>query len=161
MEASLRLRLWILASLASGWMLSVWLATESAAGVSHGRWAYLSTAAVYASGSLICHQRPERSFFLNGSQMPVCARCAGLYAGAAIGALVLAMRGVGRRMDAGRIRWVLAGTALPTGLTLVYEAVTGDTPANIVRALAGLPLGASIAWAIGVVSASSTSVELN
>ena len=24
-----------------------------------------------------CHQRPERSFFINGYQMPVCARCEG------------------------------------------------------------------------------------
>lgn len=30
-----------------------------------------------------CHQRPERSFFFNGRQVPVCARCLGLLLGAA------------------------------------------------------------------------------
>jgi len=40
-------------------------------------------ACVYATGSFVCHQRPERSFSLGGRQMPVCARCAGLYAAAA------------------------------------------------------------------------------
>lgn len=28
-----------------------------------------------------CHQRPDRSFFLNGYQMPVCARCTGVIIG--------------------------------------------------------------------------------
>ncbi len=28
-----------------------------------------------------CHQRPERSFFINGYQMPVCARCTGVMIG--------------------------------------------------------------------------------
>ena|ERR1035438_8581875 len=30
-----------------------------------------------------CHQRPERSFFLRGRQLPICARCFGLTLGAA------------------------------------------------------------------------------
>jgi uncharacterized membrane protein len=25
-----------------------------------------------------CHQRPERSFFLDGRQVPICARCFGM-----------------------------------------------------------------------------------
>lgn len=28
---------------------------------------------------MICHQDPERSFFLNGTPMAVCARCIGIY----------------------------------------------------------------------------------
>jgi hypothetical protein len=50
---------------------------------------YLLSFGTYLVGNLLCHQRPERSFFLWGSQMPVCARCLGIYAGAAITALVL------------------------------------------------------------------------
>src|SRR6185295_1848536 len=37
--------------------------------------------AVYAVGSVICHQLPERSFHLWAAQLPVCARCTGIYAG--------------------------------------------------------------------------------
>src|SRR5262245_55785539 len=46
----------------------------------------LSTA-VYLVSSVICHQRPERSFFTGQTAWPVCARCAGLYGGAAVGAV--------------------------------------------------------------------------
>lgn len=28
-----------------------------------------------------CHQRPDRSFFLKGYQVPVCARCSGVFFG--------------------------------------------------------------------------------
>ena len=53
-----------------------------------GRPALVVSAGVYLTGSLLCHQRPERSFSLWGAQMPVCARCAGLYLGGALGVLV-------------------------------------------------------------------------
>ena len=29
--------------------------------------------------NLICHRKPERSFFIRGNQFPVCARCTGFY----------------------------------------------------------------------------------
>jgi uncharacterized membrane protein len=36
---------------------------------------------IYAAFSKICHQRPERSFFIAGHQLAVCARCTGIYFG--------------------------------------------------------------------------------
>jgi len=29
--------------------------------------------------NLICHRKPERSFFIKGHQFPICARCTGFY----------------------------------------------------------------------------------
>jgi uncharacterized membrane protein len=40
---------------------------------------------LYLFFSPICHQIPERSFFVFGHQLPVCARCTGIYTGALIG----------------------------------------------------------------------------
>ena len=42
---------------------------------------------IFAAGGLVCHQRPERSFFVDGHQLPVCARCTGLYLSGALGIL--------------------------------------------------------------------------
>ena len=45
----------------------------------------------------VCHQRPERSFHVAGVQLPVCARCTGLYVSGAAGALaaLARLRGAG------------------------------------------------------------------
>lgn len=41
-----------------------------------------------------CHQLPERSFFINGKQFPVCARCTGVTIGqlSAIGAALVTQK---------------------------------------------------------------------
>jgi uncharacterized membrane protein len=104
--------------------------------------------AIYAVGSLICHQKPERSFTLWAVQMPVCARCTGIYLGAALSALALpfvrsAPGALARSRAATRIALVIAG--LPTAATLLYEWSTGIMPSNAVRFGAGLPLGIAVA----------------
>jgi len=40
----------------------------------------------------LCHQLPEKTLSLGGGAMLVCSRCAGIYAGVALGALVPAPR---------------------------------------------------------------------
>ena len=100
--------------------------------------------AVYAIGSLVCHQLPERSYRLWTAQMPVCARCAGIYAGATIAAI--AALGVGAGPPIRRARLILAGAVAPTLLTLVYEWATGRMPANTIRFAAGLSIGVGVAW---------------
>lgn len=46
-------------------------------------------------GYAICHRIPERSFFLDGRQLPLCARCTGTFLGAIVG--LVAMLLLGRR----------------------------------------------------------------
>ncbi|MGN0696552.1 MAG: DUF2085 domain-containing protein [Oscillospiraceae bacterium] len=36
-----------------------------------------------------CHQMPERSFFIHGCQLPVCARCTGVFIGYLLALIVL------------------------------------------------------------------------
>jgi uncharacterized membrane protein len=48
------------------------------------------------AGYAVCHRIPERSFALAGRQLPLCARCSGLYLGAGAGLLVLSALGHGR-----------------------------------------------------------------
>jgi uncharacterized membrane protein len=111
--------------------------------------------ALYAMGSFICHQRPERSFHLFTAQLPVCARCAGIYAGAACGASAAALNTrIRARAAQASPRGLLAAGAAPTVLTLALEWGGLWTGSNVARAAAGLPLGVVVA--LVVVQAAAT-----
>jgi uncharacterized membrane protein len=51
-------------------------------------------------GYAICHRIPERSFFLNGRQLPLCARCTGTFLGAIVGLVAMLIL---RRQRASRL----------------------------------------------------------
>ena len=40
---------------------------------------------LYSIGDRLCHQKSERSFLINGNQMPFCSRCTAIWIGIAIG----------------------------------------------------------------------------
>lgn len=129
------------------------LALPAAALLSHERSlpAVVFVDAVYTGGRVVCHQRPERSFVLAGTTLPVCARCTGLYVGAAVSAI--AVVGWRRRPSAAgnvaaRARLALGLAAVPILLTLLAEWITGDVPSGLVRACSAAPFGAAVAWAV-------------
>ena len=134
------------AALTAGALL--WAATLFLApfALQRGRGVSMASALIYQGASLICHQRPERSFHLAGIQLPVCARCTGLYLSGAAGALA-AWSGWRRRVAMPRAtRTVLALAALPTALTFAVELAGLAYPSNTARALSALPLGAAAGW---------------
>lgn len=102
---------------------------------------------VYATASRICHQRPERSFRRAGRQMPVCARCTGLYVSGAAGAL-LAWGIRARRLPARtpHMRTILLLAALPTAATFTLEVLEGMAVSNAARAAGAMPLGVAAGW---------------
>ena len=99
---------------------------------------------VYAAASRICHQKTERSFAIAGVQMPVCARCSGLYLSGALGALMAWLRRV--RGAGSSMRTILLLAALPTAITFSLEFVGIMPFSNMVRAVAALPLGVVAGW---------------
>lgn len=109
------------------------------------------TLGVYQAGALVCHQRPERSFHLAGVQLPVCARCFGLYLSGAAG-LTFASRNR-RALSARAARMLLALAALPIATTVALEWLETIQTSNVQRMLTGLPLG----FAAGVVIVRSLS----
>ncbi|MDP9262857.1 MAG: DUF2085 domain-containing protein [Acidobacteriota bacterium] len=83
--------------------------------------------------SPVCHQDPARSFWIFGAPMAVCARCLGIYLGAAVGAWISAPR-----------RVLLSGLALFAALNLVdvlTEAAAWHGNWKGVRFALGLLLG--------------------
>jgi uncharacterized membrane protein len=109
-------------------------------------------AVVYGIGSFVCHQIPERSFHLAGFQLPVCARCLGIYLGAPIGAGFVWMWANSRRsrisIAPARARQLAVGAAIPTLLTVLLEIAGIWSPSNITRAVAGFPLGVMVALVV-------------
>lgn len=108
---------------------------------------------IYSVGAFICHQIPERSFHLGGFQLPVCARCLGIYAGFAVGGWIhlLPARPLAspwRRPTGSFAPRVFMAGALPTAVTLVLEWSGVWRGSNIVRAIAGVVFGISIALVV-------------
>lgn len=113
-------------------------------------------AMVYLAAAQVCHQQPERSFHTGGERWPVCARCAGLYLAAPLGMVgFLALTRGDRRGRMAPGPWparACAVAAVPTVLTVLWEWGGLGTPANGVRWLTALPLGAAIGWILLVVT---------
>jgi uncharacterized membrane protein len=131
-----------LAALAAGWVTI--LLTAPAMPAPAG-------AAVYLVGAFICHQLPERSFHLDGYQLPVCARCLGIYAGAAVVACagcLSRVRAPLARWPAARLRRIAIAAAAPTAVTVAAEWSGMWAASNVTRAIAGLALGAAAALVV-------------
>jgi uncharacterized membrane protein len=110
----------------------------------------------------ICHRIPERSFFLNGHQLPLCARCTGTFLGVLVGltAMVLLRRGRASGMPPTSVLailvvftavWVFDG--VNSYLTFFPGAPHLYEPQNVLRLATGLLNGITlIAFAFPIFS---------
>ena len=101
---------------------------------------------IYSLGSVICHQLPERSFFLDSRQLPVCARCAGLYLSGAAGLAawwaVKLLRGWRPQTLPPRLAMgLLAIVATPTVVSYLTGVLGVWDGSNLTRAVLAVPLG--------------------
>lgn len=137
----------LLAAVAALWLILLLAAPSAALGVP-------VSAATYLFGSFICHQRADRSFHLAAAQLPVCARCFGLYAGAAV--LLFAALPRTHLKVGPYLRTILLASALPTAVTWSAEVLGAWNPGNAVRFAAALPLGAAVALTVNYVECART-----
>lgn len=106
--------------------------------------------AAYGLGALVCHQKPDRSFFSCGRKWPVCARCTGLYLGGGLGAFA-GLMGLGRGGSWQRWRRTVLAAAMPTVVLWSVEMAGLWDPGSPVRAIAAAMLGtAGGAWLAAV-----------
>jgi uncharacterized membrane protein len=117
----------------------------------------LVVAFAYAVGSVICHQLPERSFFIDGRQLPVCARCTGLYVSGVAGFLcwlaVKSARGWrGITVPPRTALAIVAGAAIPTAISYVAGVTGLWDGSNLTRALLAVPLGVAAGAVVAAVA---------
>jgi uncharacterized membrane protein len=135
---------WVVALAATAWLAGVWTAPRWVHSDRAG--ARVAARVVYAAGARVCHQRAERSFAWGGAAWPVCARCTGLYAGGALGALMAALAGATGLGSAARARRVLGLALLPTAVAWAAEWLVASQVGNAARAVTALPGGAAAGW---------------
>lgn len=153
-----RLAAWAIFAVAIGWGAAIG-AAPLAQGASAGDLQLQVAGLSYLVGSFVCHQRPERSFHVAGAQLPVCARCAALYWGGAIGlAGWLVFRRDGSRTATAVVEaqthrapinrtlfaHVIFILGLPIAVTLASSAAGWWDSSNAFRAVTSAPFGIAV-----------------
>ncbi|MEC7694983.1 MAG: DUF2085 domain-containing protein [Candidatus Thermoplasmatota archaeon] len=94
-------------------------------------------ALAYGFGDLNCHQKHERSWEINGNQMPVCARDIGIFMGFSVGCLFFLLRGYNR--------WTVRDTFLSVfhdeWLVQIYEMDRRMLAMLIIMGIGLIPMG--------------------
>lgn len=106
---------------------------------------------------MVCHQLPDRSFFLAGRQLPVCARCTGLYLGVAAGLLgwflVRRLRASHGQVNPRVALNAFAIAVVPTAVSWATGIVGAWDGSNVTRAVLAVPLGVTAGAIVAAVAA--------
>jgi uncharacterized membrane protein len=95
---------------------------------------------IYHAFGVFCHQRPDRSYFIEGHKLGVCARCTGLYAGFAITLLLYPLiRSLRINVNPPRQYLILAAIPLAVDFSLTFFGFWENTHTS--RLLTGTLLG--------------------
>jgi uncharacterized membrane protein len=148
-----------LAGLSAGWALAIGSAPVLA---DSSRVGAILAGLAYVAGSILCHQLPDRSFHVSGAQLPVCARCTGLYVGGALGAgawLIWRhlLHNPPSAIDPKRAAYMVAIASAPTALTVMTAAAGIWDLSNAGRAALALPLGLAAGAVIAAFAANDLS----
>jgi uncharacterized membrane protein len=75
---------WLISAVAVTLIVSMIVIAPVAAASGHSEVAE----GIYRGFGIFCHQRPDRSYFIDGHKLAVCSRCTGLYSGFAFTLLI-------------------------------------------------------------------------
>jgi uncharacterized membrane protein len=103
---------------------------------------------VYSAGDSLCHQKAERSLFINGNQMPFCSRCTAIWFGIAIGLGIMLFFTI--TLNEKFIFFIFL-CFVPIGIDGVGQLFHLWESTNIIRIITGLIAGIITGIAIGVI----------
>ena len=103
---------------------------------------------IYSSGDKLCHEKAERSFFINGNQMPFCARCTAIWLGLAIGVGLMIFLKV--ELNEKFIFLIIIGV-VPIAVDGLGQLFGFWESTNLIRVITGLLIGILCGAAIGII----------
>ena len=95
---------------------------------------------IYRAFAVLCHQRPERSYFIDGHKLAVCSRCTGVYAGFAFTLLLYPLIRSLRTTTTPPRSWLLLA-AVPLGIDFSLTFFGSWENTHTSRLLTGALLG--------------------
>src|SRR3954451_6539784 len=127
---------WLVSAATVLGLVSLILVAPIAAAGGHNGLAF----AIYRSFGTLCHQIPERSYFIDGHKLAVCARCTGIYAGFTFTLLLYPLvRSLRNTSTPPRSLLIFAALPLAIDFSLTFFAIWENTHTS--RLLTGLLLG--------------------
>ena len=103
---------------------------------------------IYSAGDRLCHQKAERSFFINGNQMPFCSRCTAIWLGMAIGLGFIVFYRI--QLNEKFLFAIVVGI-IPIGIDGIGQLFGFWESTNIIRFVTGLLIGIVCGMAIGLI----------
>ena len=104
---------------------------------------------VYNCGDKLCHQKSERSFFINGNQMPFCSRCTAIWVGLAVGLFVMLFYKIELNQ---RFLFIIIFSLVPIGVDGVGQLIGFWESSNLSRVITGLIIGVPVGFALGIIA---------
>ena len=127
---------WLISATVVSFLVALIFVAPVAAAGGHNEWAEV----IYRAFGIFCHQRPDRSYFIEGHKLAVCSRCTGLYAGFAITLLLYPLiRSLRTAANPPRIYLILAAVPLGIDFSLTFFGFWENTHTS--RLLTGALLG--------------------
>lgn len=132
---------WLVISAGVGLLISLIFAAPIAEASGHSYVAYT----LYQSFGHLCHQIPERSFFIAGHKLAVCARCTGLYLGFAAALSFYPLISSLRRTQTPQRKWLfIAAAPMAIDVALGFFRIWANT--HLSRFSTGALLGAVVVF---------------
>ena len=130
------LMFWLVSAATVTFLVALIFTAPLAAAGGHPVWAQV----IYRGFGVFCHQRPDRSYFIEGHKLAVCSRCTGLYAGFALTLLLYPLiRSLRNNIAPPRIYLILAAIPLAIDFSLTFLGIWNNTHTS--RLLTGALLG--------------------
>lgn len=103
---------------------------------------------IYGCGDRLCHERADRSFFINENQMPFCSRCTAIWVGLAVGIGFMLFYKI--KLNEKFIFLIVLGL-IPIGIDGLFQLFGFWESNNFTRVVTGLLIGVICGIAIGII----------